>query len=147
MKLITGDLLDTDVQVICHVCNCQHTMGAGLAQQIKLKYPEAYEADLKTKKGDQAKLGTISYATAKNGKIIVNLYAQYNYGKGRQLNYEALYRCLMTVHKEFRGKTIAFPHGMGCGMAGGSWRIVFAMIKSVFAFMASEKITIVEYEE
>ncbi|MGA8944018.1 MAG: hypothetical protein WB502_15090 [Thermoactinomyces sp.] len=40
-----GDLLQSDCTVIAHQCNCFATMGAGIAKQIKERYPEAYEAD------------------------------------------------------------------------------------------------------
>ena len=69
MKTIKGDLVKLAIKgefdLIIHGCNCFCTMGAGIAKTIKQKFPEAYEADLKTEKGDKAKLGTISWAKAK----------------------------------------------------------------------------------
>lgn len=45
MNQITGDLLDLAEQghfdVILHGCNCQCTMGAGIALAIKRRFPEA----------------------------------------------------------------------------------------------------------
>ncbi|MGJ4995019.1 hypothetical protein ACQR0Z_11425 [Bradyrhizobium sp. HKCCYLS3077] len=52
MKIIKGDLiklaLDGHIDVIVHGCNCQCTMGAGIAKSIKDIFPEAYAADLST---------------------------------------------------------------------------------------------------
>lgn len=66
MDTISGDLLnfalDGRFDVIAHGCNCQCAMGKGIALSIKQQFPEAYDADLRTPKGDRAKLGTISTA-------------------------------------------------------------------------------------
>jgi O-acetyl-ADP-ribose deacetylase (regulator of RNase III) len=35
------------INAIAHSCNCQNVMGAGIAKQIKDRYPQAYEADTK----------------------------------------------------------------------------------------------------
>ena len=56
---IQGNLLDfpthckTDpdkyigISAIAHSCNTRNIMGAGIAKQIKNRYPQAYEADTK----------------------------------------------------------------------------------------------------
>ncbi len=66
MNFVTGDLLrlalDGRFDVIVHGCNCQCAMGKGIALSIKQQFPEAYDADLRTPKGERAKLGSISTA-------------------------------------------------------------------------------------
>ena len=32
-----------NIDILCHQVNCQGVMGAGLAKQIRSKYPEVYE--------------------------------------------------------------------------------------------------------
>lgn len=124
MNTITGDLLqladDGKFDVIAHGCNCFCTMGAGIAKQIRIKYPEAYQVDKITKSGDRNKLGTITYAV--NGNLtIVNCYTQYNYGPGKvNIDYNALRKCLKEIKKQFTGKRIGLP-AIGCGLAGGDY--------------------------
>jgi len=94
MKTIDCNLLDAPADIIGHCCNCFCTMGSGVAAAIKAKYPEAYDADCKTKKGDRTKLGTLSLAVVIKTdptqtvasintpvpagiKAVANLYAQY----------------------------------------------------------------------
>nr|WP_314489284.1 macro domain-containing protein [uncultured Kingella sp.] len=84
MQTRFGDLialaLAGEFDVIIHGCNCRHTMGAGIAKQIKAQFPAAYAADCATPKG-ASKLGQISSATVDcNGRelIIVNAYTQDN---------------------------------------------------------------------
>jgi len=66
MKTIKGDLIDLalkgEFDLIVHGCNCFCTMGAGIAKTIKQKFPADYQADLETQKGDESKLGKISWA-------------------------------------------------------------------------------------
>lgn len=98
MNKLRGDLiklaLKGDFDVIVHGCNCFCTMGAGIALTIKSTFPDAYQADLKTSKGDRSKLGSYSTATVQNKCheiTVVNAYTQYHYsGPGKKADYEAI---------------------------------------------------------
>ena len=106
-------------------------MGAGIAKQIKKYFPAAYEADLKTKKGDKAKLGTLSLARIEQkGKVlfVVNGYTQFHWaGTGQKVDYEALRSVFLQVKEQFSGKKIAYP-AIGAGLAGGDWQIIAGII-------------------
>jgi O-acetyl-ADP-ribose deacetylase (regulator of RNase III) len=136
-----GDLLEQkDVNFIIHCANCFNTMGAGIARAIAEKYPEAVEADNQTKPGDPNKLGCFSYAKGKDGKIIANLYGQFDFGGGkRNLNYEAFYGGLEAIHNQILDSkdkkkvfVVGMPKFIGCGLANGSWRVVKAMLEDIF---------------
>ena len=43
LKLKNGNILESDANIICHQVNCQGVMGAGLALQIRKRYPSAFE--------------------------------------------------------------------------------------------------------
>ena len=119
-------------------------MGSGVARAIREKFPEAYEADLKTKKGDLSKIGTFSYAKVlkpdNRVKYVANIYGQGEYGKGiRQVNYEGIYRGVSLLEEKsrkaadtFPDATIGFPYKMGSDLAGGDWRIINQMIEVIF---------------
>lgn len=136
---VKGDLLESDCDAIAHCCNCFHTMGAGIARQIKSAYPEAYWEDCKTKLGDINKLGNISYVKV-NGRYIFNLYGQYRYGRDRKhLNESALRSALIKMKQTlsiqsdipFSRRKIGFPK-LGCNLAGGDWNVVKRIIEEVF---------------
>ena len=61
MRIVKGDIIGLAkngiFNVIIHGANCQNTMGSGVAKQIKEHFPGAYDADLRTTKGDREKLG------------------------------------------------------------------------------------------
>lgn len=126
-----------ELDVICHCANVNNTFGAGIARQIKDKFPKAYEADCQAAARFENSLGNISYAVI-NGGYIFNIYTQSLYSEAeRKTNYEALYRGLEKVANWSRDKyehptRIGFPYGMGCALGGGDWTIVETMIKVVF---------------
>lgn len=138
MKSIQGDLiklaLDKKFDVIIHGCNCHCAMGAGIAKTIRNVFPEAYQADCQTPKGDRAKLGTISTATVnRNGHdiTIVNAYTQFNWhGSGVLADYQAIESCMREVKRKFSGKKIGYPL-IGAGLAGGDWKVICEIIDRV----------------
>ena len=136
MKIIQGDLVAMAQQgqfdVIVHGCNCFCAMGAGIAKSIRRAFPQAYEADLKTRKGDKSKLGSISWAKipldAKN-LFVVNAYTQYRFSwKGKDVDYEAIRNAFREIKKQFSGLKIAYP-AIGAGLAGGDWEIIAEIIE------------------
>lgn len=146
IRYVDGDLVRdaANYEVIAHCCNCFCTMGAGIAPQIKHKFPEAYEADCKTKSGDESKLGTISF-TENTTPIVVNLYGQFDYTGRRSgkmdLDYNALRSALKAMREKFTGKTFGMPM-IGAGLAGGDWNVIERIIEEE---MRGEYVTIVRY--
>jgi O-acetyl-ADP-ribose deacetylase (regulator of RNase III) len=62
IEYIKGDIFKGKWDVLCHCANLYHTWGAGIVLPLKKLYPEAFQADLKTKYGDKVKLGKFSHA-------------------------------------------------------------------------------------
>jgi O-acetyl-ADP-ribose deacetylase (regulator of RNase III) len=145
---IQTDIFVADADAIVHQANCFHTMGSGIARFIRETFPEAYEADCRTEKGVEAKLGTFSVAkiTSKNAnprlKYIINLYSQFDYGRdGRHTRYDAMADGLNLLNTRIIAaktpaaasiKTIALPYRIGSNLGGADWRIVRSIIYSVF---------------
>lgn len=149
MDVISGNLIKLalrgEFDVIVHGCNCFCTMGAGIAKDIKRVFPEAYEADLATAKGDKRKLGTYSSATVvRQGHTItvVNAYSQFHY-KGREgkADYAAIARVFEKIKADFSGKSIGYPL-LGAGLAKGNWSTIS---KHIDAALAGEQHTLVKF--
>ena len=138
VNIINGSLLDAPHSVCGHVANCFNTMGSGVALALRNKWPEVYNADCRTKRGDRNKLGTFSIAQIQSNpdRYVLNNYAQYCYGREkRHLDYEYLYQCLeknLTFLREKSLTSIAYPYDMGSVNSGGHFRVVFSMIELVF---------------
>jgi O-acetyl-ADP-ribose deacetylase (regulator of RNase III) len=134
MEVIHGDLLKHfetgKFDVMVHGCNCFHTMGAGIARQIKTNYPDAFKADLATVKGDKSKLGTYSACKIDlANRFILNAYTQYLYGRGLQVDYDAVKRVFEAIDRDFQDKVIGIPQ-IGAGLAGGDWAKIRDIIES-----------------
>lgn len=136
-----GDLLtETDLTHIAHQCNLFHIFGGGLALAIAQKFPYAWAADKRTPYGDAKKLGTYSVGISGDERPnVLNLYTQAAFAqdvRGQDFtDYAALRRALMALEEERRGKhgfRLGLPHGLGCGLAGGSWPKVYGIIEAVF---------------
>lgn len=157
LHLIKGDLLQLAVdgrfQVIVHGCNCYHTMGSGIALQIKEQFPEAYRVDLRTARGDYNKLGTYSVFQHKDPNFfIVNAYTQFDYGYTTKDRFEylAFELILQKLCYQFEGShmNIAFPH-IGMGKAGGDPPKIFNLLEQFEKQFCKKNgtVTLVEYEK
>jgi len=138
MKKIKGDLIEKlmegEFDLIIHGCNCFCTMNSGIAGSLRKKYPFIYEADCKTIKGDQSKLGTISYDLY-HKPLIINCYTQYNYGRDSSkiyVSYDAVRSCMKLlktlVELNFDNNLkIGIPK-IGAGLANGDWTVIEKII-------------------
>jgi O-acetyl-ADP-ribose deacetylase (regulator of RNase III) len=159
MKQIHGNLITLALQghfdAIVHGCNCQVTMGAGIARQIADTFPGAVEADkFYDKQFDHRynKLGTFSSTTVnqftdENNQTvitqsfdIINAYTQFMPGPDLRLN--ALQMCLEKINHNYKGKKIGLPL-IGCGIAGGNWDAVKQCIE---AYMTDCEVTVVHFK-
>jgi O-acetyl-ADP-ribose deacetylase (regulator of RNase III) len=147
------NLVEEQVDAFIHQANCFNTMRSGVAKSVVTKYPEVYEADCKTTKGDRGKMGTFSFAKTSDGKIGYNLYSQFNFGYDGLLytNYDALRAGLLKIKNHIKENisptaTVGIPCKMGCTRGGGDWNIVLEIIKDVFE---TDTITVVicEFKE
>lgn len=137
MKTVSGNLItlanEGVFDVIVHGCNCQCTMGAGIALGIKRTFPTAFEADIKTVRGDREKLGKFSSAFVSAGThafTIVNAYTQFHWrGAGTQVDYQAVERVFKRIKNNFGGRRIGYPK-IGAGLAGGDWERLATIIDS-----------------
>ena len=141
-----GDILSPNKTghdvIVCHQVNCWGVMGAGLAKQMREKFPLMYleykrlcssTADKRTLLG-QVLTSSVVY----NGYeyTIANLFGQEQIGTGKcYTEYDALRKALQTVRciaSPLPGRAswrVRIPYRMGCGLAGGDWNIVRAIIQ------------------
>jgi O-acetyl-ADP-ribose deacetylase (regulator of RNase III) len=141
MQTITGNILNHRRGIIAHQVNCQLVMGAGLALQIRQKYPRAFTQyrDIMGKVAIAKRFGKAQIVEViPNSLYIANLFGQYNYLPRNMCHtdYQALtiaMRQLRQWRDNVKGKDfpIYLPHGIGCGLAGGKWHVVQGIIRDV----------------
>lgn len=143
IEVLKGDLLEKidEFNVIVHGCNCFCVMGAGIALQIKKKFPQAYMADLDTVAGDKSKLGTYTKAMH-NQTTIINAYTQYNTTNEVNVDYNAIREVFTKLNKHYSGSLVGIPK-IGAGLAGGDWDKIYNIISEVTPDLY---IKVIEYE-
>lgn len=143
VHIVEGDLLKSDCTMIVHQCNCHGTMGAGIAKQIVNKYPSVIEADLNYEipVGSTARMGKYSHMWVlnddKEGVMVVNMYSQYDYGKGTHTDYYAFSLAITNILEQAKSLNlkVGLPYRIGAGLAGGNWDMIYELI-----FMVSKEV-------
>ena len=158
---VKGNLIDLAEQdefdVIVHGCNCQNTMGSGIAKEIRERYPIAYWIDTNMHGEDLRNpielLGNFS-STPDTGNIfiynftIINAYTQLNYApRGidhfEYGSFQLILRKLAVVYPDMR---FGLPY-IGMGLAGGDKNRIMPMIEN-FATqvsMTGGSVTLVQF--
>ena len=141
IEIVNGDLLEAKENLIVHQVNCFGVMGAGVAKQIKEKWPEVYDGYYELCKANShyrtELLGCVYWKCVGYNKYIGCLFGQYglsNNGK-RATDYPSLKEGLLKVRDFSEGGrcSVAMPYGIGCGLAGGDWDgVVYPMIEEIF---------------
>jgi len=141
IEYYNGDIFNAPINILIHSANCWHTMGAGIAKEIKLKYPRAYQSDCMTQKGDRKKMGQFSLSAPADDQpfYILNCYTQYRYGRDKQyVEYDKFHECLENVKNwvikmKIENPVIGCPYKISCQNAGGDWNgKILPIIKYVF---------------
>lgn len=126
-------------------------MGAGLAKQIRDKWPKVYDnyqIRVNSVEDNKNILGMSSWAYVNNQLIVASIFGQYGYGHGKRFTlYPALFKGLKYVFDTAKTDQIPvyIPKGLGCGLAGGNWDFVESYIKDLdYMFDNEIKVVIVE---
>lgn len=148
IKIVNGDLLQSNLPLIAHQTNCLGVMGAGIAKSIKNKWNLVYTQYInfcKLLKYSKELLGKCQVCITgdKPINLVANLFGEYSFTESvapyenRYTDYDALKKALLDL-KDFCKNNeiteIGIPYKLGCGLAGGDWdRVVYPMLQELFA--------------
>ena len=118
-------------KIICHICNDLGAWGAGfvLALSKKWTYPEQFY-----RARQKFPLGSADVLQVEEDVYVANMIAQHGVKSSADntppIRYLALTEALYKVNTiaEEMGATLHMPR-IGCGLAGGEWEVVEAVIK------------------
>ena len=140
MKEITylqGDALEpNDVngrKIIFHICNNIGGMGAGIARQIRFKWPIVYLKYLKLYEEKTLVLGDVQFVKVEKNLVVANMIAQESIGMKNgipPIRYKSLEKCLKILYNVSKkhNASVVGPR-IGCGFAGGKWEKIEPIIK------------------
>jgi O-acetyl-ADP-ribose deacetylase (regulator of RNase III) len=137
IRYVAGDLFANAAraQALAHGCNCEGSMGAGVAVGFRERYPAMYERYRAMCKAQprQFNLGDAWLFKAKRRPWVFNLATQERYWRCRA-TYEAVESALASMRRQAEGEDvtrIAMPR-IGAGLGGLSWKKVREIIDRVF---------------
>lgn len=128
--------------IIVQQVNCQGVMGAGLAKQIRDRWPEVFERyHAKCEMG--VKLGDVQFVCVSGDEdrdsgtpgtvYVANLFAQDHYQPRGvcHTDYPALRKGLRAcaAFERAHGHDVYIPWHLGCGLAGGDWVKVSTLVE------------------
>lgn len=146
-----GDLLNADVEIKVHQTNIWGIMGAGIAAQIREKYPKVNKeyVDWCENHAKDGLIGTIFVCKAEDGSRICNMFSQNVVARDATLtNYGAFKECLKLLHEYMEKRdirSVGFPKYIGCGIAGGNWSVIEPLIRKEFEEDEKVNCMIVEF--
>lgn len=138
IQFVSGDLFANrfNAKALAHGCNCQGSMGAGVAKTIRARYPAMYEEYRSRCKTEPRRfnLGDCWLWKADDQPWVFNLGTQEGVWRARA-SYEAIETALASMRRQADREgvaSIAVPR-IGAGYGGLSWRKVRAVVEKVFA--------------
>ena len=133
IRYVTGDAtrpLGSGPRIIAHVCNDIGAWGAGFVIAVSRRWPQP-EADYRAwaERGPRHP-GAVQFVPVGDQIVVANMIAQRGVGGARPLRYGALYTCLGEVAAmAIRTDGSVHMPRIGCGLAGGSWEMVEALVE------------------
>ena len=132
IKVVRGDLLESEAKYITHQTNCISTgRAAGLARHLFDKFPHA---DTYANREEMDKPGTIVVrGNGEDQRYVINLMGQrLPGGPGKydspQDRKSYFFKGLLEIAKIEDLESVAFPTFIGCGIGGGDWRVYLDLL-------------------
>ena len=129
IRVIQGSILNFTESHAIHQTNCETTYAAGVAADLFKACPEADVYSSRPKRGhDHARFSSITvHKFSDRDQYLINLYGQLRPGRpspgpdSAQARLKAFASGLDEITELPDLKSVAFPCGIGCGMARGNW--------------------------
>lgn len=130
IKLLDEDIFNMETEAIVNPVNCVGVMGAGLALQFKIKYPENFINYKKSCYNGNIKPGSLTlFSTGKEyPKYIINFPTKRHWSDKSRI--DDINIGLETLNKIIdikQIKSISIPH-LGCGFGGLTLKDVYGLI-------------------
>lgn len=125
------------IEVLAINLNCWHAHDKGITGVVMDKWKAVKESDKRTTAGDKKKLGTARFIDVGNGKTIVSMYMQVNFGRPNkpcgalgQMSKQAIRKSFKSMLDGTKGKRVGIPI-LGAGVGGGRWDAIKTVLEQV----------------
>jgi len=125
----TGDLFESNADVLTNTVNCVGVMGAGVALAFKTRYPEMFRAYKRECRLQRLKPGRLHIWDDPSGVAIINFPTKLHWREPSRYEYIELGLISLRGYLSQRGQVrVALP-ALGCGHGGLDWSRVSEMIR------------------
>ena len=132
-NITEGNILSIERGLIVHQCNCRGVMGAGLAKQIKEKWPivyNSYKKFIKEENGNVSNLlGEVQFIGVTKEIWVANLFGQDNFGRKKDVVYTSYsahskaWKMIQLARNTSNVlENVYAPFYIGSGLANGDWK-------------------------
>jgi O-acetyl-ADP-ribose deacetylase (regulator of RNase III) len=130
VNLILGDIFTVPTTILVNPVNCVGVMGAGLAKQVKSRYPQMFSAYQEVCQRGNLYVGTLHTWQSDSGLLIVNLPTKDDWRQPS--SYELIQKSLQVLANYLATAvpvtaSVALP-ALGTGNGGLAWAGVWALI-------------------
>ncbi len=128
LRILTGDLFDSDAQVLTNAVNCAGVMGKGIALEFKRRFPDMYKDYTQRCRAGKTKLGEPYVYRQPSPPHVLNFPTKGHWRDRSELPViVAGLECLARYYQEWGIESLAVP-ALGCGLGGLEWRVVGPML-------------------
>jgi O-acetyl-ADP-ribose deacetylase (regulator of RNase III) len=127
-QTVNGNLFDSSAQALVNPVNCVGTMGAGLAREFRLRFPEMHADYLSRCARGEVRIGELT-AFHERDTLIINFPTKHDWRERSKLAHiESGLHVLRQLILENELESVAIP-ALGCGLGGLSWTQVEPRIR------------------
>lgn len=133
----TGSVFNAKAEAIVNTVNCTGVMGAGLALEFKLRYPEMYENYAEKCKTHNIQVGRMDYYQEKD-KIIINFPTKDYFMYPSKIEWiESGLKDFVASYKNHGIKSVAFPK-LGSLNGGLEWNQVKPLMERYLSMVDAD---------
>ena len=130
MKILIGDIFESEMKTLVNTVNCVGVMGKGIAQIVKTKYPKMFDDYAHRCAMNEVRLGEPYHYSDLTGISIVNFPTKQHWRAASRLSdIECGLDRLVAHVPTWKIESIAFPP-LGCGNGGLEWTKVGPLMYS-----------------
>ena len=147
IDLVTGNILEADVDALVNAVNCVGVMGKGLALQFKKRFPDvfrSYEKACRAGRVEPGRMHVVERASDARPRFIVNFPTKRHWrDPSRMEDIESGLEALVDELRTRRIRSVAIP-ALGCGLGGLDWSDVRPRIERGLSPLADVNVLLFE---
>lgn len=124
MKVLIGDIFESNAKTIVNTVNCVGVMGKGIAKEFKDRYPDMFKEYVALCNDNKIEPGKPYYYQDLFGNSIINFPTKKHWRSPSKLSYIVSgLKWFVDNYEDLGITSIAFPP-LGCGNGGLTWELV-----------------------